>query len=162
MLDAVRRPSTGCFSAYVARREFIKSKKELTEGSSVGSSFVQEIQDKSIPLNFCLPTLESYDGSSDPVEHIAAFRAHMALYGSSNALMSPDLNHPRPCSSALARRTISPSPTSCFATEIRGVPDAHPSLVIQHSCWACDPQVFWSLVERPPATVSEMLRRANQ
>ncbi|RRT63029.1 hypothetical protein B296_00012278 [Ensete ventricosum] len=69
------------------QREFIKSKKELREGSSVESPFVHDIQDNPIPLYFRLPTLEAYDGSSDPTEHIVAFQTHMALYSSSDTLM---------------------------------------------------------------------------
>ncbi|RWV89852.1 hypothetical protein BHE74_00057314 [Ensete ventricosum] len=44
----------------------------------------EEIQDKSIMYNFCLPTLEAYDSNS---EHVAAFRAQMALYDTSDALI---------------------------------------------------------------------------
>ncbi|RWW36791.1 hypothetical protein BHE74_00058158 [Ensete ventricosum] len=38
------------------------------------------LQDKPLPATFRLPTLEPYDGSDDPTEHIAAFRTQMALY----------------------------------------------------------------------------------
>ncbi|RRT40250.1 hypothetical protein B296_00046107 [Ensete ventricosum] len=68
-------------------KEVTKSKQEASESSKCGSPFAPEIQDKPIPTSFRLPALESYDGSSDPTEHVAAFRAHMALYDSSDALM---------------------------------------------------------------------------
>ncbi|RWV90843.1 hypothetical protein GW17_00046922 [Ensete ventricosum] len=69
------------------QKEFIKSKEELGECSKGGSPFVPEIQDKLIPTNSRLPSLESYDGSTDPTEHVVAFQAHMALYDTSDALM---------------------------------------------------------------------------
>ena len=69
------------------QRELQKSRSELNEGSSGGSPFVQEIQEKPVPLNFRLPALETYDGGSDPAEHVAMFQAQMALYGTSDALM---------------------------------------------------------------------------
>ncbi|RRT71548.1 hypothetical protein B296_00031489 [Ensete ventricosum] len=69
------------------QKEFHKSNEELGEGISAGSPFVQEIQDKSIPLNFYLPMLEAYDGGSDLVEHVVAFRAQMTLYGIFDALI---------------------------------------------------------------------------
>ncbi|RRT42710.1 hypothetical protein B296_00050773 [Ensete ventricosum] len=57
------------------QREFDKSKEEIGESSKGGSPFIPEIQDKPVPANFRLPALESYDGSSDPSEHIMAFQA---------------------------------------------------------------------------------------
>ncbi|RWW07945.1 hypothetical protein GW17_00028649 [Ensete ventricosum] len=69
------------------QKEFVKSKEEPEENSIGGSTFVPEVQDKPIPQHFRLPTLEAYDGSSDPTEHVAAFRAQMALYETSDALM---------------------------------------------------------------------------
>ncbi|RZS22020.1 hypothetical protein BHM03_00054739 [Ensete ventricosum] len=58
------------------------------ESPKVGSPFTLKIQDKLVPPSFWLPMLESYDDSSDPVQHIAAFRAQMALYDTSNALIA--------------------------------------------------------------------------
>ncbi|RWV94825.1 hypothetical protein GW17_00042601 [Ensete ventricosum] len=57
------------------QKEFIKSKEELGETSKGRSPFVSEIHDKPIPTNFRLPSLESCDSSSDPSEHVTAFRA---------------------------------------------------------------------------------------
>ncbi|RZS08468.1 hypothetical protein BHM03_00039451 [Ensete ventricosum] len=69
------------------QRDFVKSKEEVGETTKGGSPFTPKILDKPIPSSFCLATLEPYDGSTDPSEHVATFRAQMALYDTSNALM---------------------------------------------------------------------------
>ncbi|RWW42396.1 hypothetical protein BHE74_00052058 [Ensete ventricosum] len=69
------------------QRDFVRSKEEVRETTKSGSPFALEILDKPIPSSFRLPALEPYDGSIDLTEHVAAFRAHMALYDTSDALM---------------------------------------------------------------------------
>ncbi|RRT60777.1 hypothetical protein B296_00030338 [Ensete ventricosum] len=69
------------------QKEVLKSREEVGESSKGGSPFTPKIQAKPLPAIFRLPALEPYDGSSDPTEHIATFRAQMALYDTSEALM---------------------------------------------------------------------------
>ncbi|RZR93104.1 hypothetical protein BHM03_00021531 [Ensete ventricosum] len=68
-------------------KEVLKSRGEVGESSKGGSPFTLEIQAKPLPATFRLPALEPYDGSGNPTEHIAAFRAQMALYDTSDVLM---------------------------------------------------------------------------
>ncbi|RRT31110.1 hypothetical protein B296_00058266, partial [Ensete ventricosum] len=73
-------------------KEVLRSREETGESSKGGSPFTPEIQSKPLPATFRLPALEPYDGSSDPMEHIATFRSQMAHYDTSEALIW----HPRP------------------------------------------------------------------
>ncbi|RWW53182.1 hypothetical protein BHE74_00040350 [Ensete ventricosum] len=69
------------------QRDFVRSKEKVGETTKGGSPFAPKILDKPIPSSFRLPALEPYDGSTDPTEHVTAFRAQMALYDTSDALM---------------------------------------------------------------------------
>ncbi|RWV89272.1 hypothetical protein GW17_00048580 [Ensete ventricosum] len=51
----------------------IRMKDERGESPLCGSPFIQEIQGAPIPQHFRLPILETYDGSSDPMEHVIVF-----------------------------------------------------------------------------------------
>ncbi|RRT34376.1 hypothetical protein B296_00031438 [Ensete ventricosum] len=186
------------------QRDFVRSKEEVEETTKGGSPFAPEILDKPIPSSFRLLALEPYNGSTDPTEHVAAFRAQMALYDTSDALMChtfpTTLRGPaRMWSSRLKLSSISSfdqftkefelnfiassclRPTvasllgltqgnneplaqfvSRFSAEIRRIPNTHPTLAIQAFLMGLRPsRFFWSVIERPPSTVSEMLQQAS-
>ncbi|RRT36379.1 hypothetical protein B296_00023141 [Ensete ventricosum] len=67
--------------------DFVKSKEEVEETTKGGSPFAPEILDKPIPSSFRLLTVEPYNESTDPTEHVTVFRAQMALYDTSDMLM---------------------------------------------------------------------------
>ncbi|RZS13040.1 hypothetical protein BHM03_00044558 [Ensete ventricosum] len=129
--------------------------------------------------HFWLPMLEAHDGSSDPMEHVAAFRAQMTLCDMSDAIMCRAFpmtlsgiargwyNRLPPASihsfGQLTREfqanfiaSARPKPTTATHVVMRVIPDAHPSLVIQALMIGIRPsRFFWSLVERPPTTIRE-------
>ncbi|RRT66608.1 hypothetical protein B296_00009514 [Ensete ventricosum] len=158
----------------------LKTKDEHAEGPLHGSSFIHEIQDAHIPSHFRLPMLEAYDGSSDPTKHVIAFYAQMTLWLPPSSIHSFNqlarefegnfLSSARPKStvtSLLGMRQKEEEHLgqylAHFTDGVRAIPDAHPSLIIQAFMIGIRPSyLFWSLVERPPITVPEILQRANQ
>ncbi|RZR80976.1 hypothetical protein BHM03_00007114 [Ensete ventricosum] len=147
----------------------IRMKDKRGETPLCGSPFIQEIQDTPIPQHFRLPTLEAYDGGSDPMEHVVAFRARMALYGTLDAIMCQAFPTTLrgTAASLLGMRQKEEEPLgrylARFTKEIGAIPNSHSSLVIQAFMIRITPShLFWSLVERPPMTMPEMLQRANQ
>ncbi|RWV96687.1 hypothetical protein BHE74_00014207 [Ensete ventricosum] len=70
------------------QREFVKSKEELDESSKGGSPFILEILDKLVLTNFRLPSLKSYDGSSDSSKRVTG--GPLRHLGCSNMPSFPD------------------------------------------------------------------------
>ncbi|THU64568.1 hypothetical protein C4D60_Mb01t27830 [Musa balbisiana] len=73
---------------YEMQGEFQQFRGEnLVDPTSGRSSFTQNIQEELISTNFHLSSLEAFNDSTDPVEHIISFYTQMSLYDISNALI---------------------------------------------------------------------------
>ena len=57
------------------------------EGICTNPPFSQKIMQELTPPNFKLSKFESYDGTSDPVDHLEAFRTMMLLHGAPDAIL---------------------------------------------------------------------------
>ncbi|XP_065017713.1 uncharacterized protein LOC135644173 [Musa acuminata AAA Group] len=130
-----------CLDAF--QQELWRLHSEPNEGASSGSPFTQEVQDKPVPLNFRFLTLEMYDGGSDPMEHVSTWfsRLRQALVSSFDQLAEEFKQ------SFLASARPRPSMATLLALSQR----EDESL-----------SQFVSLIEKSPATISEMLQCANQ
>ena len=51
------------------------------------SPFTASITSFSLPLKFCMPQVESYDGSKDPLDHLESFKTLMHLQGVVDEIM---------------------------------------------------------------------------
>ncbi|GMH05014.1 hypothetical protein Nepgr_006854 [Nepenthes gracilis] len=51
------------------------------------SPFTTEILSRPLPSKFKMPSLDLYDGGSDPVDHLDHFRTHLSLQGLEDSAM---------------------------------------------------------------------------
>ncbi|XP_028122570.1 uncharacterized protein LOC114319711 [Camellia sinensis] len=61
----------------------IQSKPSIT----ANSPFVASIRDKSLPSKFKMPSIDSFDGTTDPVDHLETYRTLMILHAFPNEIM---------------------------------------------------------------------------
>ncbi|RRT56554.1 hypothetical protein B296_00030944 [Ensete ventricosum] len=121
------------------QNEVLKSREEVEESSKGGSPFTHEIPAKPLPATFRLSALEPYDGSGDPTEHIATFRAQMALYDTSEALILLVLDDRLPKQLGSGAHQVLhdlqklvvhlPSPDSRLPQQLLGVAQVAPNLL---------------------------------
>ncbi|RRT64315.1 hypothetical protein B296_00015063 [Ensete ventricosum] len=95
------------------QRDFVRSKEEVGETTKGRSPFAPEILDKPIPSSFRLPTLEPYDGSTDPTEHVAAQGSNGSLRHLRRADV-PHLSHDTRGPTRIWYSWIKPSSISSF------------------------------------------------
>ena len=50
-------------------------------------AFTSKIMEQTIPPRFKMPQTELYDGSSDPLDHLEAFKALMLLHGANDGTL---------------------------------------------------------------------------
>ena len=51
------------------------------------SPFTASVMSFPLPPKFCMPQVESYDGSKDPLDHLESFKTLMHLQGVTNEIM---------------------------------------------------------------------------
>ena len=55
--------------------------------ATANSPFVASIRDKPLPAKFKMPTIDSFDGTTDPVDHLETYRTLMVLHAFPDEIM---------------------------------------------------------------------------
>ena len=55
--------------------------------ATANSPFVDSIRDKPLPAKFKMPTIDSFDGTTDPVDHLETYRTLMVLHAFPDEIM---------------------------------------------------------------------------
>ncbi|CAL5420073.1 unnamed protein product [Camellia sinensis] len=55
--------------------------------ATTNSPFVASIRDKPLPAKFKMPTIDSFDGTTDPVDHLETYRTFMVLHAFPDEIM---------------------------------------------------------------------------
>ena len=53
----------------------------------IDSPFIAPVTTLPLPPKFCMPQVENYDGSKDPLDHLESFKTLMHLQGVANKIM---------------------------------------------------------------------------
>ncbi|KAK3039568.1 hypothetical protein RJ639_027712 [Escallonia herrerae] len=77
-----RRQEESSYEAHSTRRDSYEHRAERYTSASViiGQPFTEEVDHFRTPQNFKMPPCESYDGTGDPMEHLARFTSGMNLH----------------------------------------------------------------------------------
>ena len=70
-----------------ARLDKVDSKEKEGTKYKYSLPFTQEIMEEPLPLRWHTPNFDSYDGTTDPWEHLDNYRAKMGLQGATNAIL---------------------------------------------------------------------------
>ena len=62
----------------------MRSKHPYELDFNVAPAFTSKIMEQVVPPQFKMPQIELYDGSSDPLDHLEAFKALMLLHGAND------------------------------------------------------------------------------
>lgn len=131
------------------RREFQFAKEGDKMQPYGWSPFILRIQEEQIPQGFKLPTLETFDGSVNPKEHLASFRAQVTLCHTrcldvSIVLDNASGNHSR---MVLSPYLLFPYPhsTGLWSSSGRTLPMTNDWCVLWHRSWQSNKESSWPI-----------------